>query len=142
MGELDTQVLHVEDDKVDAMMIQRAFKKCNIPYAIENATNGIEALDLLRGTNGKEKIQKPRIILLDINMPKMNGLEFLKELRNDPDLKHISVFVITTSNDDTDKFEAYQLNVAGYILKPYSIENFETLFNILHQYWEMCVYPD
>src|SRR5205823_6595315 len=91
------------------------------------ANDGFEALDLLRGTNGKEKISPlPRIILLDINMPKMNGLEFLKEMRNDPDIKGISVFVLTTSNDDKDKVEAYNYNIAGYIIKPITFESFVT----------------
>jgi CheY-like chemotaxis protein len=83
----------------------------------------------------------PNVILLDINMPRMNGLEFLKELREDEKLRSISVFVMTTSNDDADRAEAYRLNVAGYILKPVDINQFETTFQILANFWKICEWP-
>src|SRR5688572_22590995 len=106
-------ILLVDDDDVDIMTLQRAFKKNNISNPLHVAHNGIEALDKLRGTNGVDKITPtPRVILLDINMPQMNGLEFLKELRADNNLHTISVFVLTTSNDDKDRIEAYNYNVA------------------------------
>jgi DNA-binding NarL/FixJ family response regulator len=72
----------------------------------------------------------------------MNGLEFLKELRSDPELQSISVFVMTTSNDEQDKIEAYRLNVAGYILKPLSFEKFVSAVSILNSYWKLCVQPE
>src|ERR1041384_4744946 len=100
-------IMLIDDDQVDVMNVQRAFKKNNITNPLYVANNGIEALDLLRGTEGREKIMPtPRIILLDINMPKMNGIEFLRELRKDDDHKSASVFVLTTSNDDKDRMEA------------------------------------
>lgn len=136
-------ILLIEDDSVDVMNVQRAFKKNNITNPLHIAFNGIEALNMLRGTNGKPKLNPmPRIILLDINMPKMNGLEFLRELRADPELNSISVFVMTTSNDDQDKIEAYRLNVAGYILKPLSFEKFVNAVSILNSYWKLCAQPD
>lgn len=136
-------ILLIEDDSVDVMNVQRAFKKNNITNPLHIAFNGVEALNMLRGTNGKPKLNPPpRIILLDINMPKMNGLEFLRELRNDPELNSISVFVMTTSNDDQDKIEAYRLNVAGYILKPLSFEKFVNAVSILNSYWKLCEQPD
>lgn len=135
-------ILLVDDDHVDVMNVQRAFKKNNISNPLHVAGNGIEALDLLRGSEGRPKIiPTPRIILLDINMPKMNGIEFLKELRNDPYLKSISVFMMTTSNDDKDKFEAYNLNVAGYIVKPVSFEKFVHAVSVLNSYWKLCEMP-
>jgi CheY-like chemotaxis protein len=135
-------ILLVDDDQVDVMNVQRAFKKNSITHQLHIAYNGIEALDLLRGTQGKEKINPlPRIILTDINMPKMSGLEFLKELRSDPKLHSISVFIMTTSNDDTDKFDAYNLNVAGYIVKPISFEKFVSTVSILNSYWKLCELP-
>ena len=85
---------------------------------------------------------RPDIVLLDLNMPKMGGIEFLKELRKDDDLKNISVFVMTTSNEDNDKVDAYSLNVAGYILKPLSMENFVTAVSTLKNYWMLCEYPE
>jgi CheY-like chemotaxis protein len=135
-------ILLVEDDSVDVMNVQRAFVKNNITNPLHIAFNGVEALNMLRGSNGKPKLNPaPRIILLDINMPKMNGLEFLRELRNDDDLKSVSVFVMTTSNDDQDKIEAYNLNVAGYILKPLSFEKFVNAVAVLNSYWKLCEQP-
>jgi len=135
-------ILLVEDDSVDVMNVQRAFVKNNITNPLHIAFNGVEALNMLRGSNGKPKINpSPRIILLDINMPKMNGLEFLRELRNDEELKSLSVFVMTTSNDDQDKIEAYNLNVAGYILKPLSFEKFVNAVAVLNSYWKLCEQP-
>jgi CheY-like chemotaxis protein len=135
-------ILLVEDDSVDVMNVQRAFVKNNITNPLHIAFNGVEALNMLRGRNGKPKLNpSPRIILLDINMPKMNGLEFLRELRNDDDLKSVSVFVMTTSNDDQDKIEAYNLNVAGYILKPLSFEKFVNAVAVLNSYWKLCEQP-
>jgi len=135
-------ILLVEDDSLDVMNVQRAFVKNNITNPLHIAFNGVEALNMLRGSNGKPKLNpSPRIILLDINMPKMNGLEFLRELRNDEDLKSVSVFVMTTSNDDQDKIEAYNLNVAGYILKPLSFEKFVNAVAVLNSYWKLCEQP-
>jgi CheY-like chemotaxis protein len=135
-------IMLVDDDQVDVMNVQRAFKQNNITHQLHIAYNGIEALDFLRGTEGKEKINPlPKIILTDINMPKMNGLEFLKELRSDPKLHSISVFIMTTSNDDKDKFDAYNLNVAGYIVKPISFEKFVSTVSILNSYWKLCELP-
>jgi len=83
----------------------------------------------------------PKIILLDINMPKMNGLEFLEEVRKDEELKKLSVFVLTTSNADRDRVEAYNLNVAGYIIKPVEMDNFLNAISSLHMYWKLIELP-
>lgn len=125
-------IMLVEDDEVDVMNVKRAFKKNEIENSLYHAVNGLEALDMLRGNN---LIPSPKIILLDINMPKMNGLEFLKELRSDEKLKKITVFVMTTSNDDSDKIDAYNYNVAGYILKPLSFDSFVDSIKKLSDYW-------
>lgn len=134
-------VLLVEDDEVDIMNVQRAFRKNNINNPLFVARNGIEALDALLKRNENLVIPMPRIILLDINMPKMGGLEFLAELRTFPELKSISVFVMTTSNEESDKIAAYNLNVAGYILKPLSFEGFANAVSILNHYWHLCEIP-
>ncbi|HKR04135.1 MAG TPA: response regulator [Bacteroidia bacterium] len=135
-------IMLVDDDQVDIMNVQRAFKKNNITNPLYIANNGIEALDMLRGTEGRDKVTPiPRIILLDINMPKMNGIEFLKELRSDSGLHSISVFIMTTSNDDKDKLDAYNLNVAGYIVKPVSFEKFVMAVSVLNSYWKLCEMP-
>ena len=142
MAENLINILLVDDDDVDIMTLQRAFKKNSIANPLSIANDGLEALDKLRGTNGMEKITPaPRVILLDINMPKMNGLEFLKELREDKDLHTISVFVLTTSNDDKDRIEAYNYNVAGYIIKPITFESFVVAVSTLHSFWKLCEQP-
>ena len=98
---------------------------------------------MLKGNDGKPKLNPaPQIILTDINMPKMNGIEFIKELRSDPELNAISVFVLSTSNDESDKIEAYKLNVAGYILKPVSFEKFVSSIATLGNYWNLCAHPE
>lgn len=127
-------ILLVEDDEVDVMNVKRAFTKNNIKNELFVAGNGVEALDMLRSSI----IPLPRIIILDINMPKMNGIEFLKIIREDENLKNISVFVMTTSNEDSDKINAYNLNVAGYILKPLSFEKFITSVATLNNFWSLC----
>lgn len=141
MPESIINILLVEDDEVDIMNVKRAFKKNNINNPLYVAGNGVEALNMLRGEHDTEKIPRPRIILLDLNMPKMGGIEFLKEMRKDNDLKNISVFVMTTSNEDNDKVDAYNLNVAGYILKPLSMESFVAAVSTLKNYWMLCEYP-
>jgi len=130
-------ILLVEDDQVDVMNVKRAFKKSNISNPLHIAGNGLEALEVLRN----ETLPTPRIILLDLNMPKMGGIEFLRELRADPQLKNLSVFVMTTSNEENDKIEAYNLNVAGYILKPLSMNSFIDAVSTLNSYWKLCEFP-
>ena len=136
-------VLLVEDDEVDVMNVKRAFKKNNITNPLYHASNGLEALAMLRGTNEKE-VSVPtnrRLILLDLNMPRMGGIEFLHELRADPKLRMTPVIVLTTSNQDKDRVEAYNLNVAGYILKPVTFSNFSDVMATLSKYWALCEMP-
>lgn len=138
MNNTPVNILHVEDDAVDAMVMERALKKCEINHILHKALNGIDALDMLRGTNGIQKIDPlPKIILLDLNMPKMNGIEFLRALRADNDLKSISVFVMTTSNDERDRTDAYELNVAGYLIKPLSLESYVSVVASLNDFWKL-----
>ena len=124
-------VLLVEDDEVDVMQVSRAFKKKGFTHRLHFASDGIEALNLMRPVKGN-KTFLPHIILLDLHMPRMGGLEFLRELRQDPHLQHISVFIMTTSADDRDKDEAYHLNAAGYIVKPVSVDKFNTAIEKLN----------
>jgi CheY-like chemotaxis protein len=131
-------ILLVEDDEVDVMNVQRAFTKNNIRNPLYIAGNGIEALELLRG---EEMPKERRIILLDLNMPRMNGIEFLRELRADPAISHTPVVVLTTSNDERDKVEAYNLNVAGYLLKPVTFGNFCEVMATLNKYWTLVEMP-
>jgi CheY-like chemotaxis protein len=133
-------ILLVDDDEVDVMNVQRAFKKHNITNPLFVANNGFEALDMLRGDPPAVPPQR-RLILLDLNMPKMGGIEFLKEVRADDRLKSTPVIVLTTSNEDNDKVEAYNLNVAGYILKPVTFSRFLESMAALNKYWMLCEMP-
>ncbi|MCY7273113.1 MAG: response regulator [Phormidesmis sp. CAN_BIN44] len=130
-------IVLVDDDEVDVMNVQRAFKKNNIPNPLFVANNGIEALEMLRGDPSVVPLHR-RLILLDLNMPQMGGIEFLREMRADETLKSIPVIVLTTSNEDNDKVEAYQLNVAGYILKPVTFSKFLESMVALNKYWMLC----
>lgn len=136
-------ILLVEDDEVDIMNVQRAFKKGNIPNPLFIANNGIEALSMLRDTkdNPAAVPHERRLILLDMNMPKMGGIEFLQNLRSDENLKSIPVVVLTTSNQDRDLVEAYNLNVAGYLIKPVQFSNFVDLMSTLNKYWSLSEIP-
>ena len=137
-----TNLLLVDDDEIDVMTVQRAFKKNNITNNLYIATNGIEALAMLR-SNGNPPVVPPerRLILLDLNMPKMGGIEFLRELRKDPTIKAIPVIVLTTSNEDKDKVEAYNMNVAGYIVKPVTFSKFVEAVATLNKYWTLSEMP-
>lgn len=142
MGDKAISLLHIEDDNVDKMVVERVLRKLNQVSHLHHAPNGEEALHLLRGSEGRQKLSPfPQVILLDINMPRMNGLEFLAELRKDPALKHLSVYMVTTSNDEADVKGAHEYNVAGYILKPVDIQQFENTFRILGSYWQICEFP-
>ena len=131
-------ILLVEDDEVDVMNVRRAFKKNNICNPLWVAGNGLEGLAMLRG--GDVPADR-RLVLLDLNMPRMNGIEFLRELRADPDLRAIPVVVLTTSDDERDRVEAYNLNVAGYILKPVTLANFVEAMATLNKYWTLVEMP-
>jgi CheY-like chemotaxis protein len=131
-------ILLVEDDEVDVMTVKRAFAKANISNPLFVAHNGIDALELLR----KEDIPaKRRLILLDVNMPKMNGIEFLRELRADPKLQQCSVVMMTTSNEERDRIEAFKLNVAGYLLKPVTFQQFAEVMSTINKYWALMEMP-
>lgn len=112
-------ILLVEDDQIDAMDIRRTFDKLNISYHLSIAKNGIEALELL---SDKSHVL-PDITLIDINMPRMNGLELLKNIRENEYLKNMKCYIITTSNEKVDKSRADELGVTGYIIKPLKLNN-------------------
>ena len=132
------KVLLVEDDDGDAKAIKRAFSKAKIANPIVRAIDGVEALELLRGNNA---ITKPFIMLVDLNMPRMDGISLIKEVRGDNKLKHAIIFVLTTSKKDEDKIAAYDLNVAGYILKERAGEDFLNITELLDAYWRIVEMP-
>ena len=135
------QFLVVEDNVLDIENIERGFKRLKISNPVIRAENGIEALNLLRGKVEGINLKKPFVILLDLNMPKMNGFEFLEELRKDDVLKNASVFVLTTSEHPTDIDNAHKYNIAGYIVKPLDREELLKSLSTLEAYWSLCKYP-
>lgn len=135
-------LLLVEDDEVDVMNVKRALKKNNLDIPFYRAANGLEALHLLEcfELNSDQSLTN-LLIFLDLNMPKMGGLEFLKLVRSNPKFKKIPVIVLTTSDQEQDLVAAYDLNVAGYIIKPVEFSNFVETINIVSQYWSVCERP-
>ncbi|HEU0036918.1 MAG TPA: response regulator [Kofleriaceae bacterium] len=131
-------ILLVDDDEVDVMTVKRAFQKANIANPIFVAGNGVEALQLLRS---EAMPSQRRLVLLDLNMPRMNGIELLREIRKDPALQALTVVVLTTSNEDRDRVEAFQLNVAGYLLKPVTFHTFAEVMATLNKYWTLMEMP-
>lgn len=107
-------ILLVEDDELDIISVERSLKKIESEYVLRTAYNGIEALKIL---NENPELL-PDVILLDINMPRMNGIEFLKVIREDKKLKNLKVFIMTTSSEGNDRSEAENLGISGYIIKP------------------------
>ena len=131
-------ILLVEDDSVDAMTVRRALKDLKVGNPLTHAVNGEDALLYLR--NGDNK--KPCVILLDLNMPKMNGIEFLRIVRADESLKSIPVIVLTTSKEEQDKIESFKLCVAGYIIKSVDYKKFVEAVKIIDLYWTLSELPN
>lgn len=134
-------ILLVEDDDGDAKAINRALTKARILNPVFRAHDGQEALDILVGEHTEIDLPRPVLILLDINMPRMNGIEFLKVIRSNENLRRVVVFMLTTSDRDEDKIEAYDLNVAGYILKEKAGHDFLRLIELLDAYWRIVELP-
>lgn len=132
----------VEDDDGDAKAVNRAFSKAKVANPIIRAVDGIEALDILRGENGHIKIESPFIMLVDLNMPRMNGFEFVEEIRRDPILNKSIIFILTTSKNEEDKAKAYNLNVAGYIVKETAGRDFLNLVSMIDSYWRLVELPE
>ncbi len=134
-------ILLVDDDEVDAEAIVRGFKNQRIGDPFTVVPDGIEAFHALRGTNGHAPLPRPYMILLDINMPRMNGIEFLQALRQDPEFKQSIVFVLTTSDRDEDIMAAYNEQIAGYLLKARAGKDFIDLISLLDAYWRIVEFP-
>ena len=131
----DDIILLVEDDRVDIMTVQRAMKKIDVSNPLCIARTGVEALGMLRG-DGYPKIEPmPSLILLDLNLPKMGGIEFLKELRADPALMTLHVIVLTSSNEPGDRAAAFEYEVDDYIVKPHSFDDFASAMSIILADW-------
>lgn len=132
----DEIILLIEDDRVDIMTIQRALKKNNISNPLHIARTGLEALSMLRGEDGFDKISTPALILLDLNLPKMSGIEFLRELRKDPQLKELHIIVLTSSDEPEDRAAAFEYDVDDYIVKPHSFDEFTLAMATILALWD------
>ncbi len=141
MADNAVNVLVIDDDDVAVMGLQRAFRKLDIEFPCFTASDGLEALELLRGKNGNVAIPKPHLMLLDLNMPRMDGFEFLEEIRNDPDLQQSVIFVLSTSTAEEDMARAYNRNVAGYIVKSNTDSTFHSTLAMLDQYRRIVELP-
>jgi CheY-like chemotaxis protein len=130
-------ILLVEDDNVDVMTVKRALKDLNIKNQLVSAANGEEALEYLNNSDNS----KPCIILLDLNMPKMNGIEFLTIIKADETLKKIPVVVLTTSSQQQDIVESFKLSVAGYIVKSVDYAEFTEAISTINLYWTLSKLP-
>ncbi len=129
-------ILLVEDDVIDAMTVRRAFKDLNLNNPLTHVTNGEEALSYLQ-----EAEPLPCVILLDLNMPRMNGVEFIQAAKADPAFKGIPIIVLTTSRDHSDVTNSYNLSVAGYIVKPVDYNGFVEVIRTLGLYWTINEFP-
>ena len=134
-------ILLIDDDDVDAKSLERAFRRAKIGNTIVRALDGIEALEMLKGINGRTKPPSPRILLVDLNMPRMNGIELVQALRNDQELHRSVVFILTTSKRDEDKMAAYDLHVAGYIAKATAEEDIRNLVALMDSYGRIVELP-
>lgn len=134
--------LVVDDDDVDRELVKRTFRKLNISNPIVEAEDGSEALEKLRHGVDGQPIPKPYVVVLDLNMPRMNGFEFLDEIRSDPELRHTVVFVLTTSNTPMDKAKAYDRFISGYILKRDFQDSFMHALMMVNQFQRVIEFPE
>ncbi len=135
-------ILLVEDDEVDQMIVKRSFRDNKVLNPLFCANNGEEALTMLKGDGVEKPDPFPKIILCDLNMPKLGGLELIKEIRSDKDLKNMTIFILTTSNSEKEIAEASLQNVAGYIVKPVTFDSFRDAIKTLNTFWTLCEFPD
>jgi CheY-like chemotaxis protein len=131
-------ILLVEGDRIDVMTVKRALKDINVTNKLDVVNNGEEALKFLRDKNNDQ----PCIILLDLNMPRMNGIEFLRIAKQDDNIKRIPVVVLTTSKEEQDKVQSFDLGVAGYMAKPVDYQQFVNVIKTINLYWTLSELPE
>jgi CheY-like chemotaxis protein len=134
---MEKPILLVEDDRVDAMTVKRALRDIQFDDALYHVENGEEALAFLRDPDKP----RPAIILLDLNMPRMNGVEFLRVAKEDAKLRQIPVIILTTSVEDQDRISSFDLSVAGYMVKPVDYAQFVEIMRTVNDYWEKSELP-
>ena len=135
------RILLVEDDDGDAKAVERTFLKARIANPLLRAKDGVEAMEILKGSESQAPLESPYLLLVDLNMPRMNGIQLVTAIREDPSLHESIIFMLTTSNRAEDKQAAYSLNVTGYILKERAGEDFLKLFSLVDTYWRIVEMP-
>lgn len=137
------EILLIEDNKGDAILTQRAFAKAKVENNLTTVASGEEAVSYLQKEAPFEDIQLPDIILLDLNLPKMNGKDVLKFIKNNGSLRHIPVIMLSSSKADKDVAQSYDLHANGYIAKPLKLEEFQNFVEKIEQFWfTLAVSPD
>lgn len=136
-------ILLVDDDELELKATRAAFDKAQIPSPLYVARDGLQALAWLRGDHAAASAPRPGLVLLDLNMPHMNGIAFLSALRAEADeeLQRIPVVVMTTSTEERERHEAYRLGAAGFIVKPVRFGDFVNICKVVHNYWHHCTLP-
>jgi CheY-like chemotaxis protein len=134
-------VVLIDDDEVDVEAVVRSFRLHGLPNPITVFRNGAEAIQAMRGRFGSELTAAPFLVLLDLNMPMMNGIEFLDAIRSDPNLRRTIVFALTTSDTDEDRSAAYERHVAGYLVKSQLGVSYQALTQMLDNYWRIVEFP-
>lgn len=129
-------ILLIEDDKIDQLSVQRAMKEAGVTNPLLIAKHGEEALKMLQGD------EQPALILLDLNMPKMDGIEFLQQLKSREEVNAIPVIIITTSNSAAERKAAFSLGVCGYMVKPVEFPEFVEMFSVINKYWTFSEFPN
>ncbi|WP_213804152.1 response regulator [Granulicella sp. dw_53] len=130
-----TNVLLVEDNVGDVRLAKEVFRDINSSILLHVAVDGVEAMDFLRQTGAYVHVPRPDFILLDLNLPKMNGREVLAQIKQDENLKTIPTIILTTSRDEGDILKSYQLHANSYISKPSQLEEFESIVRSINDFW-------
>ena len=131
-------IVLADDDAIDREMVKRSLKKHGLENPLTCVTDGVEALEVLRGTGGRAMVPQPCIVIVDINMPRMNGFQMMQEMRSDPHMRNNVIFMLTTSAGDPDRRLAYELQAAGYFLKKHTAD----FVQLLGQYCRLNVFPE
>lgn len=141
MKSSEVVILLVEDDDVDAAAVMRGLAAANIGNPVLRARDGAEALEMLGGRNGRERLTPPYLLLVDINMPRVNGLELVRRIRSDRTLQRTIIFMLTSSDNDRDLTAAYDAHVAGYIVKTNGADHYSKLARMLEYYLQIVAPP-
>jgi len=137
------EILLVEDNPNDVELILHVFQWCNLSDKVKVTWDGEEALKYIFGTTGGEsgRIERPKVILLDLKLPKVDGIEVLRRIKSDPETRTIPVVVLTSSSEERDVVETYNLGVNSYIVKPVNFDQFANVIRDLGLYWQMINLP-